>query len=53
MNLNIVYKIMKARWNLEKSIFNNFKNNASLNHCFVHGYNAGEKMIFDCLKHYD
>ena len=40
-----IYKIMKARWNIENRIFNNLKNNAGLSHCFVHGGNAVEAVL--------
>ena len=46
MNLKTVYKIMKARWNIENRVFNNLKNNANLNHCFVHGGNAAEAVLY-------
>ncbi len=39
---------MKARWNIENRVFNNLKNNANLDHCYVHGGNAVEAVfIFD------
>lgn len=41
-----LYKIIKARWNIENRVFNNLKNNASLNHCFVHGENAVEAVLY-------
>jgi len=46
MNAKTVYKIMKARWNIENRVFNNLKNNANLNHCFVHGGNAAESVLY-------
>ena len=46
MNVKTVYKIMKARWNIENQVFNNLKNNANLNHCFVHGGNAAEAVLY-------
>ncbi len=46
MNVKTVYKIMKARWNIENRVFNNLKNNANLNHCFVHGGNAAEAVLY-------
>ena len=36
---------MKARWNLENRVFNNLKNNANLDHCFVHGGNAVKAVL--------
>ena len=41
-----IYMIMKARWDIENRIFNNLKNNANLNHCFVHGGNAVEAVLY-------
>ncbi len=37
---------MKARWDIENRIFNNLKNNANLNHCFVHGGNAVGAVLY-------
>lgn len=46
MCIKTVYKIMKARWNIESRVFNNLKNNANLNHCFTHGGNVAEAVIY-------
>ncbi len=46
MSVKTLYRIMKARWNLENRVFNNLKNNANLNHCFVHGGNAVEAVLY-------
>ena len=46
MSLNSLYKIIKARWDIENSIFNNLKNNASMEHCFVHGGNGLEAILY-------
>lgn len=46
MNLKTVYRIMKARWNIENCVFNNLKNHANLNHSFVHGGNATEAILY-------
>jgi len=46
MSLKTVYKIMKARWNIENRVFNNLKNHANLNHSFVHGGNAVEAILY-------
>ena len=40
MPLKTLYKIIKARWNIENRIFNNLKTEAALDHCFVHGGNS-------------
>jgi len=45
MSLKTIYKMIKARWIIENSIFNNLKNHADLNHCFVHGGKAVEAII--------
>lgn len=46
MSVRTVYKIMKARWNIENRVFNNLKNHANLNHSFVHGGNASEAILY-------
>lgn len=46
IRLKTVYKIMKARWDIENRTFNNLKNNANLNHSFVHGGNATEAILY-------
>ena len=45
MPLKTLYKIIKARWNIENRIFNNLKNEAALDHCFVHGGNGVEAIL--------
>lgn len=42
----ILYKILKTRWEVENSIFNNLKNEVSLGHCFVHDGNAVEGILY-------
>lgn len=44
-SLKTLYKMIKARWNIENSIFNNMKSEYHLDHCFVHGGNAVEAVI--------
>jgi len=46
MSLETLYKIIKARWEIENSIFNNLKNEVSMGHCFVHGGNAVEAILY-------
>lgn len=46
MGIKTTYRIMLARWNIENRVFNNLKNNANLNHCFVHGGNAAEAVLY-------
>ena len=45
MSLQTLYKMIKARWNIENSVFNNLKNGADLGHCFVYGGNSVEAII--------
>ena len=45
MKLKSLYRIIKARWDIENKTFNNLKNNANLSHCFVHGGNAVEGVL--------
>ena len=40
MTLKTLFKIIRARWDIENSIFNNLKKECGLRHCFVHGGNA-------------
>jgi len=47
MKLEMLYRIIKARWDIENKTFNNLKNDANLSHCFVHGGNAVEGVL--CL----
>jgi hypothetical protein len=42
-----VFRIIRARQDIENSIFHNLKAECGLEHCFVHGGNAMEAMI--CL----
>jgi hypothetical protein len=43
--LKTLYKMIKARWNIENSIFSNMKAEYHLDHCFVHGGNVVEELI--------
>ncbi len=45
MALKTILKMIKARWNIENCIFNNLKNQAGLEHCYVHGGNAVEAIL--------
>jgi hypothetical protein len=40
-----LFKIIRARWDIENSIFNNLKRECGLEHCFVHG-NAVEAVLY-------
>ena len=46
MSLKTLYKIIKARGNIENRIFNNLKTEAALDHCFVHGGNGVEAILY-------
>jgi hypothetical protein len=46
MPLFTLYKMIKARWDIENCIFNNPNNEASLYHCFVHGGNSIEAIMY-------
>lgn len=47
MSLRTLFKIIRARWHIENSIFNYLKNECHLDHCYVHGGNSMEVMT--CL----
>ena len=44
--LKTLFKIIRARWDIENSIFNNLKTECGLEHCFVHGGNAVEAVLY-------
>lgn len=46
MSLKSLYKIIKVRWDIENRVFNNLKSEAALDHCFVHGGNAVEAILY-------
>ena len=41
-----MFKIIRVRWDIENSIFNNLKRECGLEHCFVHGENAEEAVLY-------
>lgn len=47
MSLKTIFKIARARWNIENSIFNYLKKECHLDHCYVHGGNSME--VITCL----
>ena len=47
MELKTLFKIIRARQDIENSIFHNLKTECGLEHCFVHGGNAVEAVL--CL----
>ncbi len=46
LNLQTLFKIVKSRWHIENRIFNNLKTHCSLEHCFVHGGNEIEAVLY-------
>jgi hypothetical protein len=45
MQLKTLFKIIRARWDIENSIFNNLKSECGLEHCFVHEGKAVEAVL--------
>lgn len=46
MELKTLFKIIRARWDIENSIFNNLKKECGLEHCFVHGGKSVEAVLY-------
>jgi hypothetical protein len=46
MTLKTLFKIIRARWDIENSIFNNLKRECGLEHCFVHGGKVVEAVLY-------
>ena len=46
ISLETILIMIKARCDIENCIFNNLKNHAGLEHCYVHGKNAVEAILF-------
>ena len=46
MPLKTLFKIIRARGDIENSIFNNLKSECGLEHCFVHGGKAVEAVLY-------
>jgi len=46
MSLKTLFKMIRARWNIENCTFNNLKTECNLNHCYVHGGEAVEAIIY-------
>jgi len=46
MALKTLFEIIRARWDIENSIFNNLKRECGLDHCFVHGGKAVEAVLY-------
>ena len=47
MSIKTLFKMIRARWDIENTVFNNLKTECGLEHCFVHGGNAVEAVL--CL----
>ena len=45
MTHKTLFKIIRARWDIENSILNNLKIECGLEHCFVHGGKAVEAVL--------
>jgi hypothetical protein len=45
MDHNTLFKIIRARWDIENCIFNNLKTACGLEHCYVHGGKAVEVIL--------
>ena len=45
MSLKTLYKMIKARSDIE-NVFNNLKNECNLGHCYVHGGNSVEAILY-------
>jgi len=46
MSLKTLFKMIRARWDIENQVFNNLKTECGLEHCYVHGGNAVEAVIY-------
>ena len=46
MSLKTLFKMIKARWNIENCTFNNLKNECNLGRCYVHGGNGVEAVLY-------
>jgi hypothetical protein len=46
MSLQTLFKMIRARWDIENSTFNNLKTECGLEHCYIHGGNAVEAILY-------
>jgi len=46
MSLKTLFKMIRARWDIENSIFNNLKTKCGLEHCYVHGGSSVEAILY-------
>ncbi|MFA7205927.1 MAG: transposase [Saccharofermentanales bacterium] len=45
--LHTLFKMIRGRWDIENSVFNNLKKECGLEHCYIHNGNAVEAIL--CL----
>ena len=46
MSMKTLFKMIRARWCIENSTFNNLKTECGLEHCYTHGGNAVEAILY-------
>lgn len=46
MKIKTLFKMIKSRDDIENSIFNNYKRECGLDHCYVHIGNAVEVILY-------
>jgi hypothetical protein len=46
MQLETLFKMIRGRWDIENSVFNNLQRECGLEHCCVHGGNAVESVFY-------
>jgi len=46
MSLKTLFKMIRVRWDIENSIFNNLKTRCGLEHCYVHGGKSVEAILY-------
>jgi len=46
MSLKTLFKMIRVRWDVENCIFNNLNTECNLEHCYVHGDNAVETILY-------
>ena len=46
MSMKTLFKMIRARWDIENCIFNNLKEHYGLDHCYVHGGNSVEAVLY-------
>ena len=46
MSMKALFKMIRTRWCIENSTFNNLKTECGLEHCYTHGGNAVEAILY-------